>query len=262
MLKHRIHDVYKDNNKLFSTNSFITADTNLQFLTSHLAAFDLIAKYDYSLREILVQFLDETEYDYILTDMQEAIYMNLVKNLRKYTLLFKADEEGNDIVPSSDYKIVREYGEEEKHFNYGNRSARDSYSQRQDTNQYGQATETTTKAPRSTDSQDSRTTFDSDTDYDTTHNVTGTIQTVDTVVDAQRTDTLTEGAHNVDKTEQAHSDGVVYDEHTDNVYGYKGNPSKNIEEFRKYVDDNTIKLIVEECLNTVTYSLFLYDGQL
>ena len=54
------------------------------------------------------------------------------------------------------------------------------------------------------------------------------------------------------------TDGVVYDEHTDNVYGYKNNPSKNIEEFRKYITDNTIKTIVEECLNTITYSIYMF----
>ena len=262
MLKHRIHDVYKDNNKLFSTNNYILNDDRLSFLSNDLDTFDLITKYDYSVREILVGFLDEEELDYNLSDMHEAIYMNLLKNLRKYKLLYESDADGEDVVPSADYKIVRQYGEEEKHFNYGARSARDAYSSKQDTNVYGQATETTTTAPRSTDSQDSRTTFNSTTDYDTTHNVTDTIQTVDTVVDASKTDTLTEGAHNVDKTEQSHSDGVVYDEHVDNVYGYKGNPTKNIEVFRKYLSDNTIKTIVSECINTVTYSIYLYTGQM
>lgn len=262
MLKHRIYDIYKDNNKLFSTNEYIQDDSRLSFLSDNLETFDLITKYDYSAREILVSFLDETELDYVLSDIHEAIYMNLLKNLRKYRLMVESDEEGELINPSGDYKIVRQYGEEEKHFNYGARSATDGYTQKQDTNVYGQGTETTTKSPRSTDSQDSRTTFNSLTDYDTDHNVTASVQTTDTVVDASRTDTLIEGAHSVNKTEQPHSDGVVYDEHTDNVYGYKGNPTKNIEAFRKYIGDNTIKTIVEECINTVTYSIYLYTGQM
>lgn len=298
MLKHRVTDVYKDNKKLFTTNTYITTDDRLNFLSDDLPTFDLITKYDYGAREFLVNFLDETELDYILNDIHEAIYMNLLKNLRKYMLLYASDAEGALISPSGDYKITRQYGEEEKHFNYGARSAQDAFSQKEVTNQYGQkqntnqygqkqttdvlgqGQQTVTTAPRSTDSQDQRTTFDSTTDYDTTHNLTSTIQTVDTVADAtrtntsteaqhsdtltegQHTDTSTEGSHNVTKTEQAHSDGVVYEEHTDNVYGYKGNPSKNIEAFRKYVDDNTIKTIVAECLNEVTYSIYLYTGQM
>lgn len=298
MLKHRVTDVYKDNKKLFTTNTYITTDDRLNFLSDDLPTFDLITKYDYGAREFLVSFLDETELDYILNDIHEAIYMNLLKNLRKYMLLYSSDAAGELISPSGDYKITRQYGEEEKHFNYGARSAQDAFSQKEVTNQYGQkqntnqygqkqttdvlgqGQQTVTTAPRSTDSQDQRTTFDSTTDYDTTHNLTSTIQTVDTVADAtrtntsteaqhsdtltegQHTDTSTEGSHNVTKTEQPHSDGVVYEEHTDNVYGYKGNPSKNIEAFRKYVDDNTIKTIVAECLNEVTYSIYLYTGQM
>lgn len=262
MLKHRIYDVYKDNYKLFSTNNYILNDESLSFLANDLETFDLICKYDYGVREILVSFLDSHELDYNLQDMQEAIYMNLLKNYRKYKLLYESDAAGQLINPSNDYKITRQYGEEEKHFNYGARSAQDSYSSKQDTNVYGQGQSTTTKSPRSTDSQDSRTTFNSTNDYDTTHNVTGTIQTTDTIVDATRTDNLTEGAHSVSKTELSHSDGVIYDEHTDNVYGYKGNPTKNIEVFRKYLSDNTIKTIVSECINTVTYSIYLYTGQM
>lgn len=298
MLKHRVSDVYKDSNKIFSNNPYILADSNLDFMADDLTTFDLIAKYDYGAREFLTQFLDDEELDYIILDVQEGVYMNLLKNLRKYMLMYESDAAGEDIIPSNDYKITRQYGEEEKHFNYGARSAQDSFSSKQDTNQYGQkqntnlygqrqqtenlgqATETTTTAPRSTDSQDSRTTFDSSVDYDTTHNVTGTIQTIDTVADAARTnsvtdaqhtdtitegthtDTLTQGAHSVTKAENSHSDGVIYEEHTDNVYGYKGNPTKNIEVFRKYLSDNTIKTIVEECINTVTYSIYLYTGQM
>ena len=193
------------------------------------------------------------EFRYALCWIDEAIYMNLRKNLRKYNLLYASDADGAEIIPSADYKITREYGEEEKHFNYGVRSSTDTFSQKEDVNIYGQkqktdvlgqAQETVTSAPRSTDSQDQRTTFDSQTDYDTTHNVTSTIQTVDTTVDAQRTNTstdatytdrLTEGSHNIQKSDAAHQDGVVYDEHTDNVYGYKGNPTKNVEIFRKYL---------------------------
>ena len=335
MLKHRIHDIYKDGNKLFSTNTYITTDENLSFLSDDLQTFDLISKYDFGAREILTQFLDSEELDYTIADIHEAIYMNLLKNLRKYKLMYESDSEGEDVIPSYDYKIVRQYGEEEKHFNYGAKSGTDSFSSKQDTNVYGQAQdtnvygqeedtnvygakqnsnaygqvqttdvlgqgqETVTSAPRSTDSQDSRTTFDdAATDYDTTHNVTSTIQTIDTTVDASRTntstvathtdtisegthtdtltkgthtdtltkgthtDTLTEGAHTVQKSENQHADNVVYDEHTDNVYGYKGNPIKNIETFRKYLSDNTIKTIVSECINTVTYSIYLYTGQM
>lgn len=316
MLKHRIHDIYKDGYNLFSSNTYISTDTNLSFLSDQLTTFDLVTKYDFGAREILTQFLDSEELDYVITDIHEAIYMNLLKNLRKYKLLYDSDEAGEDVIPSYDYKIVRQYGEEEKHFNYGAKSATDTFSQKENTNVYGQeqdtsvygsktnsnqygevattdvlgqGQETVTSAPRSTDSQDSRTTFDDTTDYDTTHNVTSTIQTIDTTVDASRTntsttsqhtdtltegshtdtltkgthtDTLTEGSHNVQKTEQQHADNVVYDEHTDNVYGYKGNPVKNIETFRKYLSDNTIKTIVSECINTVTYSIYLYTGQM
>ena len=280
MLKHRIYDLYKDNNKLFSTNPYISSDSKLAFLSDNLETFDLITKYDYGAREILVQFLDEKELDYLINDMQEAIYMNLLKNLRKYKLMYDSDAEGEEIPPSGDYKIVRQYGEEEKHFSYGLKQGQDSYSSKENTNLYGQkqttdvlgqGQQTVTTAPRSTDSQDQRTTFDSTNDFDTTHNVTATIQTIDTVADASRTntstdaqhtDTLTEGAHTVSKTENAHNDNVVYDEHTDNVYGYKGNPIKNLEVFRKYLSDNTIKTIVSECINTVTYSIYLYTGQM
>lgn len=280
MLKHRIHDIYKDSKKLFTTNPFIIADEKLAFMADDLTTFDLIAKYDFGAREVLTQFLDNEELDYNLPEIHEAIYMNMLKNLRKYNLLYASDSDGENIVPSADYKIIREYGEEEKHFNYGVRTSTDIFSQKEDVNVYGQkqktdilgqAQETVTSAPRSTDSQDQRTTFDSQVDYDTTHNVTSTIQTVDTTVDAQRTNTstdatytdrLTEGSHNVQKSDAAHEDGVVYDEHTDNVYGYKGNPTKNVEIFRKYLNDNTIKTIVSECINTVTYSIYMYTGQM
>ena len=244
MLKHRIHDIYKDSSKLFSTNTLITNDDRLSFMSEDLDTFDLIAKYDFGAREILTQFLDDEDLDYKLNDIHEAIYMNMLKNLRKYLLFYKADEAGNEVIPSYDYKITREYGEEEKHFNYGEKTV---------TETLGDAEQTITTAPRSKDSQDQRTTFDSTDDFDTTHNVTGTIQTVDTIEDAQKINT---------EVTDEHSDGVVYDEHTDNVFGYKSNPTKNIETFRKYLNDNTIKTIVAECINTVTYSIYMYTGQM
>lgn len=280
MMKHRVNDVYKDSLKLFTTNPFIIADSKLLFLNDDLSTFDLIAKYDYGAREFLTQFLDDVELDYKINEIHEAIYMNLLKNLRKYSLLYSSDLDGKEIIPSADYKITRQYGEEEKHFNYGAKTGTDSFSAKETTNNYGtkttsdtlgQAQQTVTTAPRGTDSQDQRTTFDSQTDYDTTRNSTTTIQTVDTIADAQRTnsrqegqhtDTINEGTHSITKTEATHSDGVVYDEHTDNVYGYKGNPVKNIETFRKYLDDNTLKTIVAECINTVTYSIYMYTGQM
>lgn len=291
MLKHRITDMYDNYERLFADNIYLTTDTRFSDFMNMISDMDLIAEIDYGDREILVKFLDDN-LDYVADKVYKAIWMNFVKNLRRYQLLLESDEAGEAVNPSYDYKITRQYGEEEKHFNYGARSAQDSFSQKENTNVYGskqntnsygektttdilgQGQQTVTSAPRSTDSQDQRTTFDSQTDYDTTHNVTSTIQTIDTVADASRTntstegqhtdtltegnhtDTLTEGSHTVGKTEQAHTDGVVYDEHTDNVYGYKGNPVKNIETFRKYLNDNTLKTIVEECLNTVTYSIY------
>lgn len=262
MLKHRVADVYKDNKNLFASNTLITSDDELSFLHDYLSKFDLITKYDYGNREFFVQFLDDEELDYELPNIHEAIYMNLIKNLRKYNLLFASDTAGEDVIPSEDYRITRQYGEEEKHFNYGEKSETDTFSAKLTTDTLGNAEQTITTAPRSTDSQDQRTTFDSSTDYDTTHNVTGTIQTVDTIADAQKVNTRNEGLHTVGKEAEAHSDGVVYEEHTDNVYGYKGNPIKNIEKFRKYLSDNTIVTIVEECINTVTYSIYLYGGKL
>lgn len=291
MLKHRITDMYNNYERLFADNTYLTTDTRFSDFMTMLSDMDLIAEVDYGEREILVKFLDDN-LDYIADKVYKAIWANFVKNYRRYQLLLESDEVGEELNPSYDYKIVRQYGEEEKHFNYGARSAQDSFSQKENTNVYGskqntnaygekattdvlgQGQQTVTSAPRSTDSQDQRTTFDSETDYDTTHNVTSTIQTIDTVADAtrtntstegqhtdtltegQHTDTLTEGSHTVSKTEQTHTDGVVYDEHTDNVYGFKGNPTKNIEEFRKYLNDNTLKTIVEECINTVSYSIY------
>lgn len=260
MLKHRISDIYKDSGNLFSSNPFIIADSNLSFMSENLQTFDLITKYDFGVREILVQFLNEETLDYVLPNIHEAIYMNLLKNLRKYKLMYESDEAGEDVVPSYDYKITRQYGEETKNFNYGAKSATDNFGQKVTTDVLGQGTETITSAPRSTNSQDQRTTFDSVDDYDTTRNTTSTIQTIDTTVDAEKTNTTTEGQHNIVKTEEQHSDNVVYNEHIDNVYGYKGNPVKNIETFRKYLSDNTIKTIVAECINTVTYSMYLYSG--
>jgi len=280
MLKHRINDVYKDGHTLFSSNAMLNDDERFAQFVQFFHRFDLIAKYDYGAREILTQFLDSTELDYILLDMQEAIYMTFLKNERKYKAFFATDLAMQEVNPTDDYRIVRQYGEEEKHFNYGNKSAQDAYSQKEDTTLFGQrqttdvlgqGQKTTTTAPRSTDSQDQRTTFDSSTDYDTTHNVTATIQTVDTVVDASKTntstdasytDTMTEGAHTISKTENAHQDNVVYEEHTDNVYGYKGNPTSNAEKYKDYWNDDLYKNIVEDCINTITYSIYLYTGQM
>lgn len=257
MLKHRIRDIYKDNATIFENNYEIEHDEELSFLQDFLHKFDLITKLDYGEREILVKFLDEDNLDYVLEEIQNGVYVCLIKNLRKYSLLFDTDQVGEDIVPTNDYKITRQYGEEEKHFNYGRKDEQNTIGQKTTTDTIGNAQQTITTAPRSTDSQDQRTTFDSTTDYDTTHNVTGTIQTVDTVADAQRQNQRLEGQQVVDKAILQHSDGVVYEEHTDNVFGYKGNPTKNLETYRKYLDDNTLKTIVEDCMNTVTYSIYL-----
>lgn len=275
MLKHRISDIYKDGSTLFSSNPMLNDDDRFAEFVQYFYRFDLIAKYDFGAREIFTQFLDEEELDYVLLDIQEAIYMCFLKNEKKYKAFFSSDAVMNEIVPSDDYRITRQYGEEEKHFNYGARSATDSFTQKintsdhgqqQTTDVLGQAQQTVTTAPRTTTSQDQRTTFDSQNDYDTTKNTLNSVQTIDTTVDASRTntstdasytDTLTEGAHSVTKTDNSHSDGVVYEEHIDNVYGYKGNPTSNVEKYKEYWNDNLFKMIVTDCINTVTYSIYL-----
>lgn len=291
-MKIRIDDLYNDDENIFADNTYILNDPRMSTIATLVNDLDLIAQFSYGTREIFKRFLkhDDTEvYIYDLAKIKKATYACIVGNLTKYNVMLNADDAITDIDPTVQFSKTTVYGEQEKETaygattdttQYGQKERTDTIASRVNTTQHGtktttdnigSATDTMSNGART--STGSVTSFSSDTFHDTEKAIENAVidttqygshtdtrqesQLNDVVTDDAHTDRFTDASHTDTHTKNTHTDTTTNATHTDSVTGYNDGV-ESVEKYYRYSVHNTVKEIVNDVVNTITYNMYLF----
>lgn len=289
-MKITVDSLYNDNNKLFTNNAFLLADTRLEYFNELLADLDLVCEHNFGTREFLDRYLKESNNTmvYDLTKIQRGVYACVVNNLLKYNTLIYTDEYVDTGTPIQQFQKTTYYGQTQRTDVHGQQQITEQYGQKQrtdvianrsdttthgnisETDVTGASTDTATNGQRETTS--SVTSFSSDTFNPTDKAVTGSVQDStsygsrtdtrnitqgqDTVVRGGGTDTYTDAQHTDTKGKSAYTDTSSNAQHSDNIGGFN-DYYKSVNDYRKFADFNTLDIISNDVINALTYSLYL-----
>lgn len=291
-MKIKIDNIYNDGLSLFAQNPYLYSDARLTSITSLVDDLDLIAQFSYGAREFFKKYLKEDNdhvYIYDFDKIRLGIYACIVENLPKYDYMLAADEYAKNINPLEQFKRQTVYGAKQQTNAYGATSGQTNYGKRERNDTIASRTDTTTHGTKTTQDsigsvldtstsgarevKDAVVSFSSGTYADTnksnTASVIDTVQSgahTDTRTETQLDDTITYGGH-ADKFEEeaktdvttkaAHSDTLTTATHTDIVTGYNDG-MESVEKYRSYARNNTVKEIVNDCVNAITYAMYLF----
>lgn len=291
-MKNRIDDIYNDGETIFTDNTYILNDPRMSIITPLINDLDLITQFSYGTREIFKRFLqhDDTDvYVYDLVKIKKATYACIVDNLTKYNVMLNADDAITEIDPTVQFSKTTVYGAQEKATAYGATTDATQYGQKErtdviasrvNTTQHGTKT-TTDNIGSATDTQSNGartstgavTSFSSDTFHDTEKATENAVvdttqygshtdtrqesQLNDVVTDDAHTDRFTDASHTDTRTKSSHTDTTTDATHTDHVTGYNDGV-ESIEKYYRYSIHNTVKEIVNDVVNTITYNMYLF----
>ena len=289
-MKVRIDNIYNDNLTLFAGNTLLLNDDRLADIMECKDDLDLIASEHFGARELLRRNIkeDDTEvYVYDMTKINRSLYACMIENLTKFTVLLNSDTFAEDS-PATEYGEVYVKGQNVKTYNYASRVDTTAHGNIDKTKIYGAKSETMTHGNISTSetvgaqtdtttngqrvSTNSVTSFSSDTFNGTDKNVNDSV--IDTVAHGQQSnsgsvtqgnDTRTSNTYtdtegivhaNDTLTHGAHIDSITDDETTDTKTGYRDKWA-NIERKRRIFSTSVLHIIVTDCINAITYSMYL-----
>ena len=254
-MKITINSIYNDSLNLFEDNDFLNNDDRLEDFADLFADMDLITSNSYGTRELLHNMLvcNNGEYSYNIFNVHRAIYSTFVENLTRYKLLLKADEKIANFDPLVQYREVVTNGEKVRTDEYDSRVDTTTHGDKEVTNVIGSSTDTNTAGAREV--EQSVTSFSNDTYKPTSK--TEEPQTTDTVVYGTHTDVQTTEHENDTLTHGAHTDTFTEEEHEVTKEGYKDG-GKEIERLRTYATQNTLKEIINDCVNHISYGMYLF----
>ena len=255
-MKIQITNVYDDSNTLIATNPLVSADARMRDIYDMGRDLDLIIEHSYGSREILKKYLkeDETEvYTYNLTKLHSAVYSCLVLNLQKYLLMLKTDDSVEEIDPLEQFRTETTYGQKQRTDSLASRVDTTTHGDIDTTTNVGQSTETSNLGSR--DVTESVTSFSSSAFNDTAKSVQGLTQDSTTYGQRQDTEKITKGNDTV--TRGAHIDTHTDAQHTTTVVGYR-DEVEGLTELRDYSKNNTLKEIVNDVINYVSYGMYLF----
>lgn len=253
-MKVRIDNIYDDGLTLFTGNTLLNNDNRLADIMTHKVDLDLIASEHYGAREILRRNIkeDDTEvFVYDMTKINRHIYACMIENLAKYTMLLSTNEYSTNL-PTNEYRETYVHGENVKTYDYDSRVDTTQYGDVDVEETSGQTSTSTTVGAR--ENTESVTSFSSDT-FNPTDKQTSASAT-DTTNLAPQTNTGHSERGNDVKTVNARTDTVTDDETTDTKSGYR-DLLGNIEKQRRVFDKSVLDIIVNECINSITYSMYL-----
>ena len=131
MSKHRIIDVYDNENTLFKDNAKITADERLDFLTTDiLTDLDTVIQSTFPSRELMSRYLDD-DHDYVISRLQTGVYAHILAWKEKYKRLLRADSLIYD--PLDEYSESIIYGAKHSDFKHAERNTENHTAARQQT---------------------------------------------------------------------------------------------------------------------------------
>lgn len=253
-MKVRIDDIYTDNHTLFTDNTLLNNDERLADIMQFKEDMDLIAEMSFGARELLRRNIKEdTQHVFIydLNKINRHIYACMVENMHKYNVLL-ASLEYEDVEPNKEYYEKITHGEDVKTNVYGAKTDTTTYGDVNVERVAGATSESTTQGARENTS--SVTSFSSDT-FNPTDKATSA-QAVDTTQFGSQTNTEHSERANDTKTFGTHTDTFTNDETIDEKEGYR-DLWANVEKKKRVYDKSILLEIVTECVNAISYSMYL-----
>ena len=253
-MKITIDDIYADGHTLFADNTLLNNDTRLAGIMAYKNDLDLIAENSFGARELLRRNIKtDTQHVYVydLTKIARHIYACVVENMTKYNVLLSSLD-FEDVSPSKEYYEKITHGENVKTKEYGAKTDTTTYGDIDIERVAGATTESTTQGVRENTS--SVTSFSSDTFHPT--DKAQSASATDTTNFGSQTNTEHTDHENDTKTYGSHTDTFTDDETIDEKEGYK-DLWQNIEKKKRLYDKSILKEIVTECINSITYSMYL-----
>lgn len=253
-MKITIDDIYNDGHTLFTDNTLLNNDTRLADIMAFKNDLDLIAENSFGARELLRRNIKadaQHVYVYDLTKVARHIYACVVENMTKYNVLLSSLD-FEEVSPSKEYYEKITHGEDVKTNVYGAKTDTTTYGDVDVERVAGATSESTTQGARENTS--SVTSFSSDT-FNPTDKATSA-QAVDTTQFGAQTNTEHSERANDTKTFGTHTDTFTNDETIDEKEGYR-DLWANVEKKKRLYDKSILKEIVTECINSITYSMYL-----
>lgn len=253
-MKVRIDDIYNDGLTLFAGNTLLNNDSRLEDIMALKDDLDLIASEHYGARELLrrnVKDDDTNVFIYDMTKINRHIYACMIENLTKYTVLLNTDTYADNL-PTNEYRETYIHGENVKTYDYESKTDTNTYGDVDVTETSGQTSTSTVVGAR--ENTESVTSFSSDTFNPTDKQSSASATDTTTLNPQTNTGRSTRGDDT--KTYGAHTDTVTDDETTDVKNGYR-DLLGNVEKQRRVFSKSVLDIIVNECINSITYSMYL-----
>ena len=253
-MKITIDSIYDDGYTLFTNNALLNSDDRLSDIMQYKNDLDLIAEMHFGARELLrrnIKADNEHVFVYDLSKISRHIYACMVENMTKYNTLLSTLEY-TDVEPTKEYYEKYTHGENVKTRDVGEKIDTFSFGDVDTTTNLGASSESTTNGAR--ENTASVTSFSSST-FEPTDKQNSASVTDTTQYGAQiNTDKVTHG--NDTKTYGAHQEVITDDETIDEKEGFK-DLWANVERKRKLFDKSILHEIVAECINSISYSMYL-----
>ena len=254
-MKITINDIYDDNLTIFSGNTLLANDERLSDIYSMAGDLDLICELSFGARELLrhnIKNDNEHGYIYDMTKINRHIYAVMIENLRKYGALLYTD----DVLSSTDadvqYRDIYVRGENEQTREYGSRVDTNIYGDIDTTHTVGATSQTTQNGAR--ENTNSVSAFSTNT-FNPTDKTNGA-QSTDIVNFASQSNTEKIEHGNDTKTQGSHLDKITNDETIDTKTGVR-DLVDNVSKYRRFFDKSILLTIVTDCVNAISYSMYL-----
>lgn len=273
-MKTTIDSIYNDGQTLFSNNALLNNDERLTDIVVMSQDLDLISEMSYGARELFVRFLndDNTDvYKYNLSKIHKSIYATVVENMVKYQTMLNNDEMIIDNDPTKQFYEKSIIGERVRENDIASRVDTTTHGTINTTSSYGDINvENVTGQSQNTTQNGARENTNATTSFST-----DTFKSTDKVSSASTTDTQTFGSHtdtsetthgndteqitrgNDSLTHGAHKDVITDTESIDEKFGYT-DAIGQLEKRRNYVNRSTLKEIVNDCINGISYGLYTF----
>lgn len=273
-MKMTIDSIYNDNQTLFTNNDLLNNDERLTDIVAMSQDLDLITEMSYGAREIFLRYLKEDNheiYKYNLSKIHKSIYSTILENMIKYQTMLNNDSALIDSDPTKQFYEKSIIGERVRENDFASRVDTTSHGTINTTSSYGDVNiENVTGQSQNTTVNGARENTNSKTSFST-----DTFKNTDKVASASATDTQTIGGHtdtsettrgndteqitrgNDSLTHGAHKDVVTDTESIDEKFGYNDFVGQ-LEKRRNYISRSTLKEIVNDCVNGISYGLYTF----
>lgn len=254
-MKITINDIYDDNLTIFAGNTLIENDARLSEIFAMSDDLDLICEMSFGARELLrhnIKNDNEHGYIYDMTKINRHVYAIMIENILKYMTLLTTQESLVETGGEISYRDTYVRGENEQTREYGSRQDTTTYGDVNTTHNVGATSQTTQNGAR--ENTNSVSAFSTNT-FNPTDKTNGA-QSTDVVNFAAQSNSEQTTHGNDTRTQGSHLDKITNDETTDTKTGVR-DLIDNVSKYRRFFDKSVLLTIVTDCVNAITYSMYL-----